>query len=194
MTSPLVMIGVPTTGQIEGHTVSSIVGALVSYPNPCFKIQIGTYIAINRDMLMRQAKAVGCDYLLFIDSDMIFPVDTIQRLINHKKVIVGANYRQRRGNNDFSARKNNAFVSSEGPDKTGLEDVEFMGFGVCLIDLSILEKIPEPWFEGTSPEGFYLGEDVAFCDLVREAGEKVWIDHDLSKQVGHLAQTILTAD
>ena len=42
--------------------------------------------------------------------------------------------------------------------------------------------------EGTRPrpEHGYCTEDVTFCNKVRAAGNQIWIDHDLSREIRHV--------
>jgi len=55
-----------------------------------------------------------------------------------------------------------------------------------LIKTSVFESLPQPWFmEDPIKE---IGEDVHFCNLAREHGFQVFIDHDLSKDVMHIGE------
>jgi len=40
----------------------------------------------------------------------------------------------------------------------------------------------------------YQGEDWSLCNALHELGFKIWIDHDLSKEVGHLGEFEYTHD
>ena len=52
-----------------------------------------------------------------------------------------------------------------------------------------LGKDLHPLFETRSlPDGKFIGEDVLFCDRLRDAGLKIHIDHGLSIWVGHLSE------
>ena len=57
-----------------------------------------------------------------------------------------------------------------------------------LIKLEILKKIPKPWFLVTYDieEDEFTGEDWFFCGVLEKAGIEIFIDHDLSKHVGHM--------
>ena len=114
---------------------------------------------------------------------MTFPPDTALRLLAHEKDVVAANYVTRVPPNRPTARKDGQHVSSV--DATGLESVDHVGMGVFLMDTSIVPDLPRPrfWYS-TSTET----EDVYFCRLLRAAGHDIWIDHDLSKSVGHIGQ------
>jgi hypothetical protein len=57
-----------------------------------------------------------------------------------------------------------------------------------LIKTSVFERIEKPWFPITWNEenGDYTGEDWNFCAICQENGIDIYIDHDLSKQIGHI--------
>ena len=55
------------------------------------KILQGTLIQNQRADLCLDAMREGCSHILFIDSDMTFPQDMIQRLLAHDVDIVAAN-------------------------------------------------------------------------------------------------------
>lgn len=159
-----------------------------------------TVISTARNELARGALEQGADYMLWLDADMRFPRDTLVRLLVHGVPIVGVNYASRDPRNmDFVAVKR--FASGDdpgerlvtGPDSTGLEEAEGIGFGVVLVHRSVFERLPDPdgpdgpWFQfGWDPEiQRTIGEDSWFCRRAREAGHTVWVDHDLSKEVRH---------
>lgn len=151
----------------------------------------GTIIHRSRRDLVRMGLNGGCTHILFLDSDMRFPRNTLVRLLSHGRPIVAANYSQRRqpclpvsfdGSGDAKVR-----VYTE-LDSTGLEEVDSTGFGVMLIDLDVFRQLPEPWFSFEWREdGAMIGEDVYFSRKVREhLGIPTLIDHDLSHQVKHI--------
>jgi len=53
---------------------------------------IGTLIVNQRDQLADMALQAGSSHVLWLDSDMMFPVDTVQRLLHHQVPIVAGNY------------------------------------------------------------------------------------------------------
>lgn len=71
-------------------------------------------------------------------------------------------------------------------DKTGLQDISGLTVGNAgmLIRKSVLERIPEPWFEvgRTGPE--VGGSDLFFCAKLNRAGIKMYMDMDAA--MGHV--------
>jgi hypothetical protein len=151
----------------------------------------GTLIASQRMELARQALEEKADYLLWLDSDMRFPKETIGHLILRDKPIVAANYATRR-----MPVKPVAMMDDKGkigrvytaPDSEGLQPVDYVGMGVMMVKREVFEKIEAPWFAipYSTIGNHYIGEDVFFCKKAREAGFEVLLDHDLSHQVKHI--------
>lgn len=158
----------------------------------------GTYVHQARHDLMGAAFAKEADYILWIDSDMRFPRDALVKLLQHKKDMVGINYATRGVPSNFVAIKKIG-IGEVGErlqtleSSTGLEEAEGIGFGMALIKMSSLSGMPNPkdvpWFQNKYLGGNqWMGEDVHFCTLFREAGNRIFVDHDLSKACSHIGQ------
>lgn len=156
------------------------------------KISEGTLIANQRAELSLDAMREGCSHLLFIDSDMRFPQDMISRLLAHDVDIVATNCARRRMPTGPTAQVYKENGDRElvwtMPESTGLQEVGSVGMGVMLIKAGVFKTLSEPWYETPwrSDKRGYIGEDVFFCKKAREAGFKIWIDHDVSKEIGHI--------
>lgn len=151
----------------------------------------GSILSRSRQSLAQQAIEAGATHLLFIDSDMTFPNYTLHQLLAANKLIVAANCVTKVIPAHPTARQAGEkpagmLVDSRG--KTGLEKVWRVGTGVMLIDLRVFTKIEKPWFPITWNEANddYTGEDWNFCDICQKAGIDIYVDHDLSKHIGHV--------
>ena len=156
------------------------------------KISQGTLIANQRAELCLDAMREKCTHVLFIDSDMRFPHDMIERLLQHDLDIVATNCARRRMPTGPTAQiyKENGEreLVYTMPESTGLQEVGSVGMGVMLIKANVFAKLAEPRFETPwrHDKRGYIGEDVFFCKKARDAGFKIWIDHDVSKEIGHI--------
>jgi hypothetical protein len=151
----------------------------------------GTLIASQRMELARQALEEKADYLLWLDSDMRFPRETIGHLMLRDKPIVAANYATRRMPvKPVAMMDNNGEIGRvyTAPDSEGLQPVDYIGMGVMMVKREVFEKVEAPWFAipYSTIGNHYIGEDVFFCRKAREAGYEVLVDHDLSHQVRHI--------
>jgi hypothetical protein len=142
---------------------------------------VGTFVHQARANLLHDlVGGWGATHVLWLDADMSFPPDTALRLLEHDKNIVAANYMTRVAPSRPTARRDGQCVSSAGA--TGLEAVDHVGMGVFLMKTEVVRYIPLPHFWYSTPTET---EDVYFCRQLRAHGHTIYIDHDLSKHVGH---------
>ena len=180
--------------QMIGQTVAKVPEETLSI---ILNASEGTYIHTMRQTLVEAALKTDSTHILWIDTDMRFPPETMAHLLSRKKPIVGINYAQRRVSPEFVAVKKRTgkkldavkLITSE--NSTGLEIVEGIGFGVLLMETGIFSKLGSPpWFQNIwdSKLKRWVGEDMFFCMAARKAGLKIFVDHDLSKHCAHIGQ------
>lgn len=150
-------------------------------------MDMGTLLPEMRNTLAKAAIGLGATHILWLDNDMVFPEDMIERLYRHGKPIVGANYCQRKEPCKPVAARDGYWVYTE-EDSTGLEKVDFVGMGAMLVETEVYKHLPEPWHTlGWNPgKECVVGEDVYFCRMAAKIGAEVYIDHDLSKEIQHV--------
>lgn len=137
-----------------------------------------------------QAQKAGCSHVLFLDDDMLFEFDTLDRLLAHGKEIVGVNSYSR----ILPLSSTVGLMDKEGkyihPDKHTAWEMKVpdelfecfsIGTGVALIDIKVFESIEKPWFKFNMHEDGYMieGEDSWFCSQARNKGYKIWCDGTL---------------
>lgn len=193
-----ITVGLATGGTVRSETVSSLVGALDVLKGKgigvYLSLQIGGYVAHNRNELVREARNTHSSHLMFIDADMIFQPSAIQRLLDHDKDIIGANYNARGipGQPIISTLK---LVNPEtDPSKGKIVQTEFsaqlfkvfaVATGFMLVKMSVFDKMEDPWFVAyEDPGGQHHTEDVEFCDKAGKAGFDVWCSPTI--QIGHV--------
>lgn len=143
----------------------------------------------NRHNLVRSAQKLKSSHILWLDDDMTFPPDTLERLLKHKLPIVGANCTTRALPIIPVAVKNNERIPSAG--KSGVERIDQVGLAVMLTETSVFDRVPLPWFLMEWDQQYpdtYCSEDMYFCRKAKKAGFQVAIDHDLSQQIGHIGE------
>jgi hypothetical protein len=179
----MVVIATPTRDSVTAGFAGDLIRLCRRHPDARWMAPLGIYIADLRNKAVKAAQQAGASHLLFLDSDMRFPEDTLDRLLQHNLDIVAANYVQRTMSEWCVARIGGVPVQSAG--RTGLESVDTTGTGVMLINLSVFDDMPQPWFDTPNETGVFTGEDVYFCQQARSGGYPVHIDHDLSQNVRH---------
>lgn len=147
----------------------------------------------SRQECLEDAILQDCTHALFLDVDQSFPRNTAHILIAAKKPVVACNIAVKTVPSYPTARMKSATpfglpLSSHGNHKVGLEKVWRVGCGIMLVDLSIMPAIAKPWFEVRYHEkcAQYVGEDWYFCERVEAAGHDIYIEHELSRQIGHV--------
>ena len=146
-----------------------------------------TYIHMGREYFLEDSIRQGATHVLWLDTDMSFPRETALWLALHEQAMVGCNYLTRHGNNSWTAMQANGTRIPTTPASTGLEAVDAMGFGVVLMRTDLVVGMARPRFRhGLNPQDGDVGEDIMFCRAVRARGQPIYVDHDLSKQIGHI--------
>ena len=186
----MILIATPTFGGVHAKTAESV-GNIIAATTIAYVrwfVHESTYVANARQECLIEALRQRMTHVLFIDSDMVVPANTLYLLLSRNQRVVGANYARRRPPHAPTVTgRDGKCLSSLG--KTGMESVETIGFGCLLLDLQVLRDLPQPVFASAN---FYVGEDVAFCRECRNANIPVYVDHDVSQHVQHLTTTALT--
>jgi len=147
-----------------------------------------TYVHVGREAVLQAALGCQATHVLWLDTDMTFPEDTVSRLAAHDRPIVACNCVMRDPRILFTAERANERIETR-PDSTGLEAVDSIGLAVVLMRTDVVADLPRPWFRhGLTDAGVDIGEDRMFCRALRQAGHDIYIDHDLSKEIGHIGQ------
>jgi hypothetical protein len=146
-------------------------------------------LSASREKLIVQALRGGATHALFLDSDMDFPIDTAHRLLKWDKEFICAAYPTRSEPAvPVAAGLDGKKFSSKG--KHGIQKIQHGGFGVCLIYVDAVKKLQQPLFlMDWIPDvggGSYCGEDVYFSQKMAQVGIELWVDHDLSNEIGHV--------
>ncbi len=181
---PKVAIVVPSMAMVHMRFAMALAGvvaesaryAVLDIINPR-----GGVTAANRNQGVLRALKLDADYVLFLDSDMSFPSNTLVRLLAARKDIVGANYVARGpGHRSLVIPKGNVKTTA-----AGVVEVDKLPTGIMLIRTEVFKKLKKPWFIYPAFEEDIGTEDYPFCDAAREAGYQIYCDIDLSLEVVH---------
>lgn len=190
---PRVMIAFPTRDFVDMQAFLTIMAVLqnTQTADVVFQPLVGGNVPRQRNFLARTAKKYGFDYLFFVDSDVILPSDVIDRLLAHKKDIIGATYRRRVPPHDLLGCR--APIDAREGDTDTIMNMVQLPTGALMIRTEALDNIPQPWFTYEYPdETTEISEDYAFCAKALKAGLQIFWDHSI--QVGHLTKRILWND
>ena len=156
--------------------------------------EVGSLIYEARNKLAKQAIAMGADYTMWFDSDMLFKPDTMIRLLAHDAPMVSGAYFRRSppyhlvafDECDAETRK-----WTDLPLPTETVKCGGVGFGCVLIKTEVLFEVAaryKTWFEPFN--GF--GEDLSFCWRARQCGYDILLDPTIT--CGHVGHIVVNED
>jgi len=139
------------------------------------------------------------DYLMWIDSDMVFAPEQFKALLDMNKDIASGIYKMADQAQYATVEKYNTQEYKDNGKFTFLNDellankpdtfpVEYTGFGWMLIKKGVIESMEYPWFRpewmnfGNGIEDF-TSEDVGFCINVKKKGYKIYVNKKV--HIGH---------
>lgn len=127
------------------------------------------------------------DKLLWIDSDIEFYPEDVEKLYKSDKDIICGGYLQADGGvMAYESLKKGPYVISEVERMRDIVEVEGAGFGFICVKNGVFESLSRPWFQsaeetltlddGKSYTFQMIGEDISWCKRVRELGYTIWFD------------------
>jgi len=198
-----IAIGIPSLDMWHADFAMSLIGLvtdLKQVPVPGFdgvRVSIinqrSSAIPQLRQQITEEAQKIEANYILWVDSDQMFPKDTARRLIAHDKDVIGCNIAVKRLPSLPTARKYveqwplTGDIVYTKPESTGIEKVWKLGCGVMLVKMSVFDRLKKPYFNfGWNETTGFVGEDWFFCSQLWDNNIELYIDHDLSKEIGHI--------
>lgn len=157
-----------------------------------------TILLTQRERLATQAVGLNADYMLWLDSDMVFPATTAVRLLAHNEPVVAGNYIRRQKPYKGVAYKK--IGDWEKPLSFDIQDelvsVAGVGMGCLLIKTDIFKELSKPWFDfqWTPSSNDFLGEDMYLCQKITAAGYSIKIDTMISQELHHLGTFAFNAE
>lgn len=138
-----------------------------------------------RNSLANDAVTVGSDYLMWMDTDQMYPPDTIVKMLKHFEEDDGIE-----AVGGLIVYKSPPYVPHLYPKKANdgktyhmarnlslnqLFNVDGAGFGCIMMKVDVFMRTPKPWFEFITGENGEItqGEDLGFC---AKANPKIVID------------------
>ena len=174
------LIAIPTSRDIEIQCAASIIGMEREGRIGVFCPQSYS-IDASRNLIVEHALEIGYDYIMWIDSDMILPNNTLTTLMSHDKDVVSGVYAYKLigAENAVAKRfKDKAkdiyedIPLKEITESKRLIEVDGVGFGCVLTKVDVFRHIKKPWFRYTPN----MGEDIYFCRKAQKAGYQVYLD------------------
>ena len=161
--------------------------------------EVGSLVYHARNNLARQALKSDADWVLWLDSDMVFAPDTLQRMLkvckdNDISFLTAVCFRRKppytpclfdRLEKVDKGASYTALMSVP----EGLFKVGGCGFAGVLMSSDVLLSVQSKFGRMFDPmDGF--GEDVSFCWRARQCGYDIWCDASI--EFGHVGNCIVT--
>ena len=149
---------------------------------------IGSEVAMQRQQLVEEALETNPTHILWLDSDMKFPADILQRLLAHKKDVVACNYSTRVEPLYPVAFTSDGDLESRLYKTTGTSSVFAVGLGCMLVNTNVFKNIDLPYFSVVWSDDYtnLVGEDIYFCKKLRDEGYDILIDNEASQFIAHV--------
>lgn len=195
-------IAIPSMDQVAVQFCQSL--AVLNKSGECgIGFKVGSLIAESREYLALQAIQSGADYVMWFDSDMTFPTDTLERMQEHMKTydIVSGIYFRRvppytpvlHKKLDIHKDENGVYLATfedyEDYPLNSVFEVEGIGFGCVMMKTDVLRNVVMEYGTAFSMMG-RNGEDCSFSVRARNLGYRIMCDSTIKcGHVGHITVT-----
>ena len=168
-----------------------------------FTIVKNTMIYDARNIVARNAIQAGFDRVFWMDSDMTFPPDALEKLSknmdNEIDFVTGVYYTRRPPNiRPVIYKELHWEVKEDGKLDTGAEnyfdypkgflfEIAAAGFGCCLTSVDLLKRVADKFGSPFTPLEA-MGEDMSFCFRAMQIGAKLYCHSGI--QCGHIGQMV----
>lgn len=210
-----ICIGYPSPERVDYRFHSSLIELITQtsqYVPLGLTNAVSSRIAVNRNIIVENARQLGATDILWIDTDSVFPISGLMRLLMHNKDIVCATTCRRKGVNREPVALPLDLASIQ-PYQT-LVKMRQIGFPFMLTSIKVFDKLDElnlaPITDSRQRAYFaepprwmmknlgwdilgddaLVGEDEYWCQLVLKAGFDIWCDMELSMEIGHVGSDV----
>lgn len=179
-----ICLGLPTNRLIKPKTAKSLM-ELVNNSEHDYYILVSTRgytTAENRNYISAKAVNAGCDYLFFVDDDMIYEPDTVDDLLAHKMDIVGG-----MAYTKYEVQEPVIEYLNANREYDDLFECGALGGGLILIKCDVFKRIPQPWYGYIWNNNGSIKEsnDWFFCHKAKKTGYMIWCDPNvIAKHIG----------
>lgn len=194
-----VMVAVPCLDYIDADFVQSLV-KMNHVGEVDFQFLTGSLVYVSRERLSQLAIAMKADYVLWLDSDMVFGPELLADLLDaNVDICSGLCFRRRPPFTPVLYKtlrygtKPEDYVHEEYLDYPidSLFEVDGAGFGAVLVKTEVLKTVFDRYGNTFEPmRGF--GEDLSFCIRARQCGYKIWCNS--KAKLGHVTRTLANED
>jgi len=194
-----ISILIPTKGKIFTKTVESVL-AMLSY-NASIRLDTsiifaeGTLVTTVRSRLVQEFMKKNCSHLCFIDSDMTFEPNYLQKLIDHKKSVV-CGVAKVRGGKSWNIFTRDGVTGKYRPHAEvgdDLIEIDATGCACIMIEKSVIKEILDTKTSATK-DWSKLHEKYEGNMIVKETLFNLSKDRLLFNSIGEKSEDVLMCE
>ena len=197
-----VLVATPALHKVNSQFYESML-KMRSHAFVAHAMEIGSLVYMARNRLAKTAVANNFDYIVWIDSDMVFEPDTVNKLVAHVKEgkdFVSGLYFSRQFPMHPIVMKDIVWERQEdGTIKHGAtpyydypKDQVFKiagcGFGICITSVDMIAHVAGEFRQPPFDPFPSLGEDYSFCWKANKLGYQCWCDSSI--KAGHVGEFV----
>lgn len=195
------LIAIPSMDEVPAAFAQAL-AMLEKVGNTAVAFQIGSLVYTSRNKLAQMSVEMDSDFVLWLDSDMVFEPDLLVRMMNTLEerkidILCGAYYRRVAPYTpviyDTLRIDGNGcqYHSIDEVPSEGLFKVDACGFGCVLMRSEVIISVLGKHAQTFNPING-VGEDLSFCWRSRDCGYDIWCDPSI--KLGHIGHTVVTRD
>ena len=176
------LIAVPAMDQVPAQFCASL-AMLKRTGDSVVGFEISSLVYTARNNLAAKAIQLGADFVLWLDSDMVFAPDILERLF--------ADYQAGKGDiisGLYFRRAEGPFTAAPESIPDDVFEIAGCGFGCVLMPADVLMDVIGKYGNPFDPING-MGEDLSFCWRARQCGHKIVCDPAIS--LGHVAHMVV---
>ena len=193
-----ILVGVPCMETLPVDFVNSLLNLRHDKHEVTIHLEPLSLVYVARERIVEVAIKGGYDYVLFVDSDMVFTPDLLKRLLAaNKDIVSGLAFMRKPPYNPCIYTRMRIGEAGEREEEllkdfdAGLIQIEGCGLACCLIKTSVLKTMRSHNSSLFWPLYGY-GEDLTFCIKARKDKFEIWAE--TRAKVGHIGHTIILED
>lgn len=168
-----------------------------------FSYKTGVRTDRNRNEILKAALELGYTHILWLDTDMLFPIKIVEKYLEADKDIIGCLYFKRgipfTPIGAYKSRKKEFSYNPLDPTslpKNSVIEVDGLGFGGMMVKTDVYHKMGEDkWcqygeqYHNPLDGGNHLTHDFYFCRKAQEHGVHIYLHTGIKP--GHLTEIVV---
>lgn len=194
-----ILIAIPSMDEVPVAFAQAL-SMLEKVGNTAIAFQSGSLVYNSRNDLARRAITMDADYVLWLDSDMVFEASLLKDMMatmNERNIdfLTGAYFKRVEPYSPVlydKLRLEGNFCNYHNLDEIPSEElftVEGCGFGCVLMRSEVIFSVLGKHARTFQPING-MGEDLSFCWRARDCGYEIWCDPSI--KLGHVGRTVVT--